>query len=288
MSMSDLQMKIAAEAAYIAANKQLANLQDFAHTYSEAEATKGASILVPVYDLSASAEFDADTNNYASGVDETGTAEITLNKHYVKSVAATDRDLVETETQFFKNAGEGIATVLGRAINGAVVGMLNATNIDLSATVTDLATKSAVANLYSIADTNGLNVPQTVVMLKPALFAKVLSLLDASVYGGIEAVQTGRIPGLYGFKAVVCAGNLDSSVNGVMLEDTAVGIASRYLPPMTGAYPAVWKSVDPSTGFTLGFRQFCDLNTGVNFIAGEALFGAKIINKDRIVKFVAS
>ena len=83
MAFSDLTMKVTAEAALQAIYPELVRLQDFAHTYSELEDRKGASIVVPVYDLSAAADFNADSNNYASGAQEVDAATLTLDKHLV-------------------------------------------------------------------------------------------------------------------------------------------------------------------------------------------------------------
>ena len=68
-------------------------------------------------------------------MNEIDAATLTLDKHLVKSVAITDRQLAETEVQFAKDAGIGIAHVLGRALNSYVFGMMNDTNLPLSATL---------------------------------------------------------------------------------------------------------------------------------------------------------
>ena len=124
-------------------------------------------------------------------------ANVQLNKHLVKSIAITDRDLADTGIQFVKDATAGIASIIGRGLNAYVFGMMNASN-------------------------------------------------------------------------------LPAGVNGVIINRNSVGIASRYLAPLAGAYPQTWKAVDPDSSFTLGFRLFADLKTGVRYLAGEALVGASI------------
>jgi hypothetical protein len=94
------------------------------------------------------------------------------------------------------------------------------------------------------------------------------------------------IPGLYGFKGFVCAPNLPDGVNGAIICDTAIGVASRYLFPGTdGAYPQAWSATDES-GFTLGFRRFMDLGAGANKFAGDCLFGAKVLQPNKVVRLV--
>ena len=275
MAFSDLTMKVTAEAALQAIYPELVRLQDFAHTYSELEDRKGASIVVPVYDLSAAADFNADSNNYASGAQEVDAATLTLDKHLVKSVMITDRNLVETDLQWAKDAGIGIASVLGRALNAYVFGMLNSTNLPLSAEI-NLGTKAGATALYQVAADNGLDVADSVVVLNPTQFAKFLQHVDFMTYGGPEAIRYGYIPGFAGFKSVVCSTNLADGVDGLIINRNTVGIASRYLEPLAGAYPSAWRATDPNSGFTIGFREFADLATGKRYLAGEALVGAKV------------
>ena len=124
---SDLKLKVMSESALQAIYPELVRLQDFAHTYTELEDRPGASIVIPTYDLSAAADFVAGTNDYGSGENEIKAANVTLNKHLVKSVAITDRDIADTGVNFVKDAAAGIASVLGRGLNAYVFGMMNAT-----------------------------------------------------------------------------------------------------------------------------------------------------------------
>lgn len=286
MAFSDLQLKVAAESALQGIHADLVRLQDFAHTYNELEDRKGASIVIPTFDLSAAADFQAGSNQYDSGVNEVDAATLTLDKHLVKSVAITDRNLVETDIQWLKDASTGIARVIGRGLNQYVFGMMNDVNLPLSATL-QVGTKAQIANLYKVAADNDLDVNDSVVVLNPENFAAVLAQLPANEYNGPEAVRYGYIPGLFGFVSFVCSTYLPAGVKGVIINRNTVGIASRYLPPMPGAYPSAWKAVDPDSGFTMGFREFADLGSGVRYLAGEALVGAKIFwNGSKAVRLV--
>lgn len=268
-------MKVMSESALQAIYPELVKLQDFAHTYSELEDRPGAAIVVPTYDLSAAADFNEDSNNYGSGVNEISASNVQLTKHLCKSVACTDRDLAETGIQFVKDAAAGIASVIGRGLNQYVMGMFNETNIPVSASI-NLGTKAGATALYQVAADNGLDVNDSVVVLNPTQYSKILQHVDFMAYGGTEAIRYGRIPGFVGFKSVVCSTYLPAGVDGVIINRNSVGIASRYLAPLAGAYPAAWKAVDPDSGFTTGFRLFADLKTGKRFLAGEALVGASV------------
>ena len=284
MAFSDLALKAASESAVMAAHKNLAKLSLFAKNFSELQGVPGKSIAVPVYNLSAAAAFDAANNNYATGANEIGGELITLDQHLVKSIAITDVEEAETGIRWAADSAYAIADMLTRGVNDYVFGLINATNVTLSADTP--ATKAQVAGLYAIAEDNDIPVDRCIVALKPTQFATVLGQLDSNIYGGSEAIRLGVVDGLYGFKGFVCAPNLPDGTNGAIICDSAVGIASRYLFPGTeGAYPQAWSATDES-GFTIGYRRFMDLATGSNKFAGDVLFGAKLLQPNKIVRLV--
>ena len=285
MAFSDLALKAASESAVMAAHKNLAKLSLFAKNFSELQGVPGKSIAVPVYNLSAAAAFNASTNNYATGANEIGGELITLDQHLVKSVAITDVEEAETGIRWAADSAYAIADMLTRGVNDYVFGLINATNVTLSASTP--STKAQVAGLYAIAEDNDIPVDRCIVAMKPTQFATVLGQLDSNIYGGSEAIRLGVVDGLYGFKAFVCAPNLPDGVDGAIICDTAVGVASRYLFPGTeGAYPQAWSATDES-GFTIGYRRFMDLATGSNKFAGDVLFGAKLLQPSKIVRLVS-
>lgn len=284
MAFSDLALKAASESAVMAAHKNLAKLSLFAKNFSELQGVPGKSIAVPVYDLSAAAAFVAGTNDYGTGANEIGGELITLDQHLVKSVSITDVEEAETGIRWATDTSYALADMLTRGVNDYVFGLINATNVTLTADTP--TTKATVAGLYAIAENNDIPVDQCIVALKPTQFAGVLSALDYTVYGSDDAIRNGVIPGLYGFKGFVCAPNLPDGTNGAIICDTAVGVASRYLFPGTeGAYPQAWAATDDS-GFTIGYRRFMDLNAGANKFAADVLFGAKLLQPTKIVRLV--
>ena len=280
----DLKMKVAAEASIQAMHAEMAKLQDFVHDYTELEGRKGEAIAVPVIDLSASAEFDADTNNYCNGQNEVDCATVNLDKHFVKSVMITDRQLAATDFNWLRDIATAETNVIARSINKYVFGLINETNCPLSATL-DVTSKTAVANLYKIATDNDIPVGDAVVVLGPVDYQKVLSYLDSNVYGGSEAIREGRIPGLYGFRSFVCSTFLNEGLKGAIVSRDAIGLASRYLEPMEGAYPDAWRASDGDIA-TIGFRHFSNLCTGRRYLACEALFGSRVLQKNKIIRLV--
>lgn len=285
MAFNDLQQKAISEYAVFAAHKNLAKLQLFSHTFTELEGRPGESIAVPVYDLSAASAFDATSNNYGSGTNEVGGMLINLDQHLVKSVAITDKELAFTGISWARDTASALADSLTRGINSYVFGLINATNVSLSASF-DATAKNVVANLYAVAEGNDLPVDKCIVVLNPAQYAKVLSLVDYSLIGTGDYLTTGVINNLFGFKAFVCSSNLPAGNKGCIILDEAIGIASKYLAPMTpDAYPEAWAIIDES-GLTMGARRFMDLNKGSNNFSMDVLFGAKLLQPSKVIRLV--
>lgn len=282
MAFSDLQMKVTSEFALQSLYAKLAPIKDFAHNFRDLEDRKGASIVIPVFNLSAAADFDADTNNYCNGQTEMDAATVNLSCHLVKQFMYTDRDVAETEVQWFKDVGYATGDAVGRGIYNTVIGLLNDTNVTLSAE-SSLSAKSDFAGLVDTVYAKNLDLGQTVLMLGPTYFANLLGTLDAYVYGGPEAIRGGYVPGLYGFKSVVCAPGLAEGWKGALVDINSIGIASRYLAPMAGAYVDAWKATDPTSGLTIGYRSFANLCTGRRYLDAECLIGAKVIRPTGIV-----
>lgn len=282
---SDLQMKVASEATIQAMEAELCKLTDFAHSFQELEGRKGDAIAVPVVKLEDASSFDEDSNNYADGTNEVDGLIVNLDKHIVKSVSITDKELAATDFNWLRDIVYAETQVIGKKLNKDAIALVGDASVTLSAEL-DTSAKTAVASLYATAADNDINPYEAVLVLEPASFAKVLGLIgDVSVYGGTEAVRNGRIPGLFGFKAVLCSTFLPSGVKGAIIGANAIGLVSRYLEPMGGAYPAAWKA-STEQGFTIGFRGFADLATGRRYLAAEALYGVKILDAARICKLV--
>ena len=291
MAFSDLQQKAASEYAVFAAHKNLAKLSLFSHTFTELEGRPGESVAVPVYDLSAGGDFVAGTNDYGTGVNEVGGLLVELDKHYVKSVSITDKELAYTGINWVKDTSAALAERITRDINAYTFGLINATNVTASAAVSTYIgatpTLADFAGLYALAENSDIPVDRCVVVLNPTYFSKVLPLVTYNMVGKEDYIETGVIRGLIGFKGVVCTSNLPDGTVGAILLDEAMGLASKYLAPMTpGAYPEAW-SATSDEGFTIGFRRFMDLNTGADKYAVDALFGAKLLQPTKCVRLTA-
>lgn len=288
MAIESLQLKIAAERAIQTAHKAITPLKDFAVSFTPAESIKGSAVRVPIFDVGDAAEFDADNNNYEGKTQGVEGVDVNIDNHLVKSVFYTDRDFAECDVQFFEGAGKAIATVLAKAAVAQTMGLINATTVtqQVVMALAKFGTKSAVADLYRVADEYDLNPGECVLLLTPAAFAALLAILDANVYGGDEAIRDGYIPGLYGFKSVIMCNALGTGINGAIVHTEAIGVAARYLAPDAAAYTETGMITDEHSGLTIGFRRFANPANGKRYIAGEMLYGSKIVQPTKIVRLV--
>ena len=272
MALSDLQLKVASEYAVQGIQKHMAPLSFFAHNFKELEDRPGAAIAVPVFDLEDAADFNSSTNNWCSTEDIDGVT-VTLDKHLIKSIALDDVTAGESDVNFLRDGAIAISRVLGHAANKYVFGLLQ--NVTETATV-DLSTKQAFADLFAVADAKGINPYESVLVLDPTNFAALLGTMDALVYGGPDAVKDGIIPGLYGFRAVICSSYLPEGTVGAIIPYGTLGIASRVNKPAINGYVATFTAADDN-GLAIGFRAFEHLCEGKMVLGGDILMGAKIL-----------
>lgn len=284
MAFSDLAMKVAAEKSIEAMHAAMAPLKLFAHDYTELDGRKGEAIAVPVINLSASGEFDPETNNYCSGTQVFDGQIVTLDKHFIQSASISDRQLQATNLNWVGDLAGAQVRQLGRDVNKYVFGLIGGTSVTLSATL-DVSTKTAIASLVKTAADNDINPADAIVVLGPADYYKVLATLDANVYGGAEAIRDGVIPGLYGFYGFVQSTFLPQGVKGAIIRRDSIGLASRYLEPLADAYVDTWRASDGDMA-TVGFRYFARPCSGLRYLAAEVLFGAKVLDANGIVKLV--
>lgn len=281
---NELQLKVAAETAIMGLQPHMASLKYFAHNFKELEDRKGSAIAVPVYSLTEAADFDVDSNNWGSGENEIGGETLNLDKYLIKSIALDDVSDTQVDINFLRDGTKAITDILAHATNKYVYGMFNETNCPTSAAFTG-SDKTAFANLFKIASDNNINPYECVLALTPEYYAKVLSFLDAVVYGSDEAIKYGVVTGLFGFRAVVSTSYLPTGVKGVIVPYQCVGIASRIVKPAVDGYVSTWNATDEN-GFSINFRVYEDLAKGVARLGGAVLVGAKLFQSDKIIRLV--
>lgn len=290
-----LALNIAAEKSVQTAGKILSNLKDLAVSFQAAESAKGAVVRVPVVAAGTAAAFDKANNNYAGSTAGVAGVDITLNQHLVVSHAVSDTDLDETDVKpdYFAAVGEGIGRQLARGISKYALGLINkaacAQEKVLAAGDYDA---EGLAEIFAAADTQcGMDPAECVLVLKPALYAEVLANLPYTMHNPAAGTQYGYIPGYMGFKAIVCTTDLDTTatekLNGALIHQDALGIASRVLHCDPAAYSEVGVKADEASNVAIQFRRFADPATGDNNIAGTVIFGASLLQPGKVLRIVS-
>ncbi len=283
--------------AIIAARKALAKVSLFGTDFSADAVTPGTTMKIPVFTPSTAGTFNASSNNYEDTDGSVAYASVTFDNHVKHTFQFDDKDFTLVNgTHFWANAGRASGDAIAKAILSAATGLINKTNIpkttENEVTFTTIS-KTTAAGLRATCAAAGIDPAQTVLMLTPAKFAELLALLDANVYGGASAIRDGIVEGLYGFKAVMENGELDSGttekLNGALVPTDSLVVAGRLVPVLSpSVYEEVGQTRDEVSGLVIGARRHGDPATGANYITHEALFGASLVQATKIVRLVSA
>lgn len=292
-TLTTLALTIAAEKSIVAASAKLAPLKAFSTGFKAAETTKGTSVVVPLFAAKTAAAYNASSNNYGSGSADVAGVSIALDKHYVASSKFEDIDFAECDVAFWEGAGAAIGKGVAKGILAVAFANITAAKFTKSAKMAeaDAANLKNWALLRKAADDADFDASEACLLLSSTYFAYLLSLLDVSKYGGVEAIKSGEIPGLFGFKAVIDCPTLQTTANlvGAIAHPQSIGVAGRLLKPQSAkCYDEIGYSVDEASGLAIGWRRYGAPATGTNHYAGEALFGAEKIDGNALVRIISA
>ncbi len=298
-SLTDPSLVFAANKALIAAHPAIAKVSEFATDFSSDAAQPGDTLKVLFFDTNPATAYDAVNNNYGTVNGTLGNVSVTFDHRVKKTYAYNPTDHLKVNPAVWKRRGDAAGVSISLAIESAVSLVINKTNIPKTGTgsaanesVLSNITKANLAKLRAAADAAGINPGQTVLVLNPSAFAEMLSLFDANIYGGTEAIRNGVVPGLYGFKSIMQL-PLDTAAAeklvGALVPSEALGIAGRTIPADdVGSGAECGFTTDEESGLTIGTYAFVDHNTREHKFTMEALFGAKLIQPEKCVRLVSA
>ena len=269
-----------------AANEMLVGLapevniiKQFQFDVSDAVADYGAKIRVATVDGGTAEQYNADTSNYGHVTGALSDFFVTLDSQPKSTIKITSTDKLELPNDsFWSRATEAGRNSIAKAISTKIGGLFTTTNCAAGKITMASVTKAALAKCRTNAATKG-RVADYVLILEPDYFADALSLFDSNVYGNTDPIQSGIVPRLYGFKAVVCGYDLPEGVKGALVPSTGLAIAVRPVAiPDPGAYPECG-IVSDEQGFSLLAMRHTDFNTGASLVNVTTLIGADIARK---------
>lgn len=268
--------------------------RQFAYDFSGDIADLGSGVMVPVasyatitgdYEL-AGLEFDVTGNNYETPNGGFKYEEVKLNAQPKSTFVIKHIDVLKNaNAPFWTKAAETMANSIRATVSQKLGGLFTTTACTGGKAV--LATtfdEKALAGLRTACTTR---VADTVLALAPDYYARALSLFDSSVYGSTDPIKNGMIPGLYGFKSVICMKDLPSTVKGALIPANAVGVVSRGAAIADTSCYAEFGNVSDEAGFTMSIFRHTAPATGQSYVNATTLFGAKILQPS-FVKYIAA
>lgn len=291
-TMTNMQSRIFAEAVVEANGAILTNISAFTLGLNKEAGQKGESVRVPIIDVVAAADFDADNNNYAGGDHTDEGVDIPLNRHKVAKCRYTDQEFLESPVNYWEKKGRQCVRGLGKAVVTDVFGLIGNDFTKKAELALAEFNVDKVTGLVTLAEENDIDPSECTLTLQGVYFSKLLAGLDTAKFGGDEAIRKGVIPELYGFRQIVRAPLLKSAnaaLAGFISLPQSIGVGFRYCEPQSKkAYEEVGQAYDENAGFLYGIRRFGEASTGRNHLAVEALYGAKAIDKKALIRLLAA
>jgi hypothetical protein len=270
------------------------SLTSFASDFSAAAAQRGSAVRVLYIPSQGAGAIDF-AGSYAAGNTSANGVDVIINKHKFISWGLNDveyavNNLIRIE-QFGKQFGyllaksvlQDIWSVITNANYGAAIFTGAASTFD----VNDLITiKTAIDNLYW-PEFDRLGV------FTPAYYNGILGVEGARLayaIGSTLPAQQGKLTEIVGFnlnQSALVPANGENLVGFVARPD-AMAVACRYLEPQPGNTYLSAFSLTNVAGFTLGFRDYYNNDSGQRTQAIEANYGYTIVNNSALKRLTSA
>lgn len=292
-TLTNMQARIFADGAVRKLNQLLLPLRAFSTSFNGDAAKKGDTIRVPVFPTVTAGAFAGDYS--AADITITG-VDLTLDQHYFKSVAFTDREISESPADYFGNMGAQLGKAVAKSVLTTTMGAVTAANFGNTANADVLTIAAAGFGVDSVADIRGAAVKKGIHPMDASLvlaedhYTSLLkqTQLTAQMYGGTEAIRGGQVPSLFGFDGVYESNIVPDngeSLAGFACARQALGVGMRYLEPQSmEAIIDAGMATDDESGVTLGVRVIPEPLKGKVHYVVEALWGYKTVDGAALVR----
>ena len=250
------------------------------------------SVEVPLVEMDEAGTFNRTSNNFARPAGTPKTATVTFGDPIITGFAVTADQASKIEKRWWEGKAELNATAVAASASTAVTNLVTESNFEKVVTGVGAASafaKSGVAKIAAAVEnsTNKLRVKFSTLALSGEYFYALLAGLDASVYGGTEAIRGGVIPGLFGFGKVMLMHGLD--IPGFVCEPSAIAFASRgFRPADDKPYRAIREIKDPESGLTLTLVEYGDGPSGDLSESVTTRIGAAVGDAGALVRLQAA
>jgi hypothetical protein len=268
----------------------LAALRGFSLDFTDELTQPGASLDVALVTADAAGDFNATSSNFSRAATDAKKITVTKSAAVIAGYNVSAAQYANLRPSFWEGKGVLNVAAVCNNILGKVAALVTAANYgdlvtDKIAVTEATFGRKAVAKIRAAAITKGLTINNSVLALSPAYFSALLGDLDANVYGGAEAMKTGAIPGLLGFKMVVEIPQL--TIPGFVAHPDAIAIGSAVFRPVSDKpYDSVTQIVEPETGLTLTVVEYCDGASGALSVTVNCVVAVGVGNENGLLRLV--
>lgn len=258
----------------------IAPLAAIAADFSDAAAKKGDRVSVPrlASNLDAAASKSVGAAYTVQDIDSDA-VEIVLSNHTYVSMGADDIEVANSSALVLERYGIRKGNLLAKTVMVDILGLVTNTNFSTAGLVTSAANfdEDDVADLALVCDLADMPQDGRYLVLAPAYIAalrKVGEIKDSAGYG-YNAIQSGNIPMLHGFKIVMSNLIPDNSeyLTGFATNGAGIAAAFRYLQPQEGNKYTRAEKVVGEGGITLGLREWYSEDYGNRRVVMECVYG---------------
>ena len=263
---------------------QLAFLSAFSTDFSDELVDKGDTINVPLVKPDEAAAFDRTSNNFSRDIADLEDISIKINKSAIAGFGLTLAQTFNFHKNWWEAKADQNLLSVAKKIQTDVYSLITEEAFAQTPIAVALASfsKKVVAGIAGKAADAGLTVESSALCLAPNYFYALLGDLDATVYGGAEAIRNGVIPALYGFGKIVRASGYTGA--GYVCQADAIGIGGRKVIPLDATpYKEFGSIIEPNTGMPINRVIYTNGAGGDTSFSASAWYGCETANKEALV-----
>jgi hypothetical protein len=270
--------------------RALAALKAFSTSFSDEAREVGEAIKVPLVSADTVAAWNASSNNFSRSATTLREVSVSLDSRLIAGFNITPAQMATFRPNWWEGKADENVVAVCDTILAAVAALVTADNYgDAAADKTTVALptfgRKAVAAIRAAAVNRNMRIAQSALCLNPDFFSALLGDLDANLYGGPDAIRSGAIPNLLGFRAVVEIPQLSNP--GFVCHPDAIAVATRRVAVTdTSAYRLVRDITEPESGLTVTNVVYIHGPDGSANDSVTATYGAAVGNEDALLRLV--
>lgn len=247
--------------------------------FSDDAARKGDRVSVPRLNSALDAALDKSVGGSYTVQDiDSDAVEIVLNKHKYVSMGADDIEVADSSALVLERYGVRKGNLLAKTVAQDVFSEITNANFGAAAFTGAASTfdEDDVADIAESCDSDDMPEDRYLV-LSPAYITALRqsgAIKDTSGYG-YNAIMTGEVPMLHGFKVIksnIIPANSENLV-GFATDGSGIAAAFRYLAPQDGHKYDRAESLVGEGGITLGLRDWYSEDNGNRRSVIECVYG---------------